>query len=207
MEQSTFPNFTTFDPATGAIPGSTILERHLSDLQGYFADEVAYTAALRQGNPLLYRVTTVEPARGEGALNHCISLIMPGQIGQEYYMTKGHYHAWRPAAEYYIGLQGTGLVLLEDERTGQAWANPLMPNGVVYIPGYTAHRTVNTSAEPLLFLCVYAANAGHDYGAIQIRNFQQVVVAMNGEPTVLERSAFTPNKAIHANRQEVNESL
>ncbi len=188
--QTTPPYFSQFDPTTGALTGATLLERHLRDLQGYFADEAAYAAALQQDNALLYRVTTVEPAQGEGALNHCISTILPGRIGREYYMTKGHYHAWRPAAEYYIGLRGTGIVLLEDERTDAAWANPLLPNGVVYIPGYAAHRTVNTGAEPLIFLCVYLANAGHDYGAIQTRNFRQVVVEVDGAPVVIERAAF-----------------
>lgn len=185
-----FPQFTQFDPETGALTGASVLERRLSDLQGYFADETAYAQSLQQTDALLYRVTTVEPAQGEGALHHCISTILPGRVGREYYMTKGHYHAWRPAAEYYMGLRGTGIVLLEDERTGQAWANSLPPNGVVYIPGYAAHRTVNTGMEPLIFLCVYSANAGHDYGAIQARNFQQVVVDVAGEPVIMARTAF-----------------
>lgn len=188
--QTEFPQLTQFDPTTGTIERAPLLERRLSDLRSYFADEAAYLAALAQENSLLYTVATVEPAQGDGALHYGITCIMPGRVGREYYMTKGHYHAWRPAAEYYIGLRGTGLLLLEDEKTNECWSMPMTPNSGLYVPGYTAHRTVNIGIEPLTFLGIYPFNAGHDYGAIVERNFRHVVVEVNGESTVLERSAF-----------------
>lgn len=187
--QATFPQLTQFDPLTGTIAGAPSLERHLSDLRGYFADPLAYQAALAQEDVLLYTVTNIEPAQGDGALHYGISSILPGRIGCEYYMTKGHFHAWRPAAEYYIGLRGSGLLLFEDEQ-GLCWSVPMTPNSGVYVPGHTAHRTVNTGAEPLVFLGIYPFNAGHDYGTIQERNFSQIVVEVNGQPTVMERSTF-----------------
>src|SRR5262249_17341797 len=141
-------------------------------------------------NSLLYTVATVEPPQSEGALHYGISCIMPGRVGQEYYMTKGHYHAWRPAAEYYIGLRGIGILLLEEEKTGKCWSLPMTPNSGLYVPGHTAHRTVNTGAEPLTFLGIYPFNAGHDYGAIVERNFRHVVVEVDGEAIVMERLTF-----------------
>jgi len=188
--QALFPQLTQFDPTTGTLEGAPLLERRLSDLSGYFADEAAYKTALAQENTLLYTVANVEPAQTEGALHYGISCIMPGRVGQEYFMTKGHYHAWRPAAEYYIGLRGTGLLLLEDEKTGKCWSLPMTPNSGLYVPGHTAHRTVNTGTEPLAFLGIYPFNASHDYGSIVERNFKHVVVAVDGKPTVMERSAF-----------------
>ncbi len=115
---------------------------------------------------------------------------MPGKIGREYYLTKGHFHAWRPAAEVYLGLRGHGLMLLEDERESRVV--PLMPQTAVYVPGHTAHRTINTGDEPLIYLGVYPAGAGHDYAAIAERNFRTVVVEANGQPVLLDRAAYRP---------------
>jgi glucose-6-phosphate isomerase len=182
--------FASFDPQTGTIEGAAVIERRLSDLRGAFADTTAYEAALAQADPVLYTVASVEPARGEGQLNYALGLINPGRVGAEYYLTKGHAHAWRAAAECYIGLSGQGLMLLEDETTGESKLFPLTPNSVVYVPGFTAHRTINTGETPLTYLGVYPAEAGHDYGVVARRNFRQVVVAANGQPALLEREAF-----------------
>jgi glucose-6-phosphate isomerase len=187
--QALFPQFTQFDPITGTIEGVPGLERRLSDLRGYFADQAAYQSALAQEDALLYTVTNIEPAQGDGALHYGISYILPGRVGREYYMTKGHFHAYRPAAEYYFGLRGGGLLLFENEQ-GHCWSAPIMPNSGVYVPGHTAHRTINTGLEPLVFLGIYPFNAGHDYGTIQARNFSQVVVEVNSQPTVMERATF-----------------
>lgn len=181
---------THFDPHTGAIPGGNETTRRLSELCDYFADEEAYAAALAQGDPILYTMTAVEPAGGDGALHYAIARLAPGRIGAEYYMTKGHYHAWRAAAEVYIGLSGAGVMLLEDEASEESRLVPLTPNSIVYVPGHTAHRTINTGDVPLTYLGVYPATAGHDYGAIATRNFRRVVVAMHGQPTLLDRDAF-----------------
>jgi glucose-6-phosphate isomerase len=182
--------FSSFDPQTGVIEGAAVVERRLSDLRGAFADEAAYKAALAQADPVIYTVAAVEPAQGEGQLNYALGLIMPGRIGAEYYLTKGHLHAWRPAAECYIGLSGEGVMLLEDETTEESKLFALTPNSVVYVPGFTAHRTINTGETPLTYLGVYPAEAGHDYGAVARRNFRKVVVADQGRPVLLEREAF-----------------
>ncbi len=170
------------------VADTPITQRHLSDLRGCFADAAAYDAALAVGNPLLYQVTSVEPANGDGDLHYGVGLLMPGRIGAEYYMTKGHLHSWRPAAEFYIGLAGEGVMLLEDESSGESRLVPLQPYQAVYVPGYTAHRTINTGAAPLTYLGVYPAKAGHDYGAIAARNFRWAVVERNGRPVMVERN-------------------
>jgi len=139
---------------------------------------------------LLYRVTAVEPAQGPGDLHCGIGILYPGRIGDEYHLTKGHLHRTREAAEIYIGLEGEGLMLLEDELTGECRAEPLGANKLVYVPGHVAHRTVNTGSEPLTYFGVYPANAGHDYGIIAERNFSQVVVAENGRPVVKQRQSL-----------------
>lgn len=179
--------FSRFDPRTGEIAGAPVVKRHLGDLRGCFADAAAFAAALARENSLVYTVASVTPAEGEGDLHYGIGRIMPGRIGEEYFMTKGHLHSWREAAEVYIGLSGEGMLLLEDEATGESRMAELRPNGVVYVPGHTAHRTVNVGGGPLTYLGVYPAKAGHDYGAIAKHNFRCVMVERNGKPVMVER--------------------
>ena len=176
-----------FDPLTGEISGVPAVQRHLLDLRGCFADALAFEAAAAAGNPLLYSVAAVEPAGGQGDLHYSIGRLLPGKIGDEYYMTKGHLHAWRAAAEFYIGLAGSGVMLLEDEASGESRMLPLQPKGVVYVPGHTAHRTINVGQTPLTYLGVYPASAGHDYGAPAEKNFQCLVLERNGQPVMLKR--------------------
>jgi len=179
-----------YNPVTGEMPGAKMVQRHLSDLSGCFADAAAYKAALELGNPLLYSVGAVEPANGEGDLHYGVGMLMPGKIGDEYFMTKGHLHAWRPAAEFYFGLTGDGMMLLEDEATGESRLVPLKPNGVVYVPGRTAHRTMNVGKTPLTYIGVYPAKAGHDYSTIATTNFRCVVVEKDGQPAMINRTIF-----------------
>ena len=180
-----------FNPATGEIPGALAIRRHLLDLRGCFADMAAFESAVAAGNPLLYSVATVEPGSGAGDLHYGVVLLMPGKIGGEYYLTRGHLHSWREAAELYLGLTGEGVMLLEDVPSGECRLLPLRPNGAIYVPGHTAHRTINTGSAPLTYLGVYPAKAGHDYDAIARKNFRCVVVERDGRPAMLERKNLT----------------
>jgi glucose-6-phosphate isomerase len=183
-----------FDPAAGRIIGEPRVERHLSDLRECFADRSALDLALKKGDPLVYSVSSFTPADGEGDLHYGIGLIMPGKIGFEYFMTKGHVHAWRDAAEIYIGLAGEGMMLLEEVSTKESRMIELRPNTVVYVPGGTAHRTVNVGSTPLTYLGVYPARAGHDYDAIARENFSCLIAERNGRPAMIERKQFRPVK-------------
>jgi len=176
-----------FDVQTGLIEGAPLVKRYLSDLRSSFYDQEAYDKALNEGNPLVYMVSAVEPANGDGDLHYGLGVIYPGKIGDEYYLTKGHLHAWRPAAEFYIGLQGKGMMLLEDEMSKESIAAPLEPHQVVYVPGHTAHRTVNVGDEPLMYLGIYPAKAGHDYTTIAQNNFKMCIIERNGKPVMLQR--------------------
>lgn len=179
-----------FSTSSAQLGNRPTVRRKLSDLRGCFADTAAYEAALSTGDPLLYEVTAVEPASGDGQLHYGLGILYPGKIGREYFLTKGHYHSHRPAAEVYVGLRGSGVMLLEDESSGESRMVPLRANTVVYVPGHTAHRTANTGSEPLVYLGIYPSNAGHDYGAIADKNFRMVIVEENGLPAMIERSTF-----------------
>lgn len=180
-----------YNPATGELAGAQPVERRLADLRDCFADSAAYAAALAAGNPLIYRVASVELAPGDGDLHYGIGCLLPGRIGDEFFMTKGHLHAWRPAAEFYFGLAGEGVMLLEDEATGESRIVPLRAHSAVYVPGYTAHRTINTGSSPLTYLGVYPARAGHDYGSIARRNFRCMVVERAGRAAMIARPSHS----------------
>lgn len=176
-----------YNATTGELTSGKCVERRLSDLKDCFADASAFEARLAMENPLLYAVAAIEPGQDEGDLHYGIGVLYPGKIGNEYFMTKGHLHAWRPAAEVYIGLRGQGVMLLENEATGDSRMEPLVSNSIIYVPGHTAHRTMNTGTEPLVYIGVYPARAGHDYGAIAEKNFRHIVVEQVGKPTLIPR--------------------
>ncbi|HRJ42592.1 MAG: glucose-6-phosphate isomerase [Caldilineaceae bacterium] len=183
-------NSIQFDPSLGRVPGRPALTRRLSDLRAAFVNQSACDQILNLGDPAVYQVTQIEDQEGEGQLHYGLGIIMPGKVGDEYYMTKGHLHAWRPAAEVYIGLQGQGFMLLEDERTGKSTALPLSADRVVYVPGHTAHRTINTGNEALVYWGILSSQAGHDYGAKDRYDFRKVIVEIDGEPVVLDRDQY-----------------
>lgn len=178
-----------FDPLTGSIDGRAPTSRYLADVGTSFADRQACTQLVAT-NPLVYQVTQVEDHSGDGQIHYGIGIIFPGKVGREYFMTKGHLHEWRPAAEVYIGLRGRGMMLLEDERTGECRAVPLEANSTVYVPGFAAHRTVNVGDEPLVYWGILSSAAGHDYGSVGERNFRKVVVEKDGSPVVMDRDEF-----------------
>ena len=180
---------TRFDPRTGAIEGIAPTVRRLSALRGCFLDTAAYETMLAVDDPVVYSVSSYEPEDGDGALHYGVGCIAPGRVGDEYFLTRGHLHAWRDAAELYIGLRGNGLMLLEHEDTRETEAVRLSASAAVYVPGRTAHRTVNVGEEPLVYIGVYPARAGHDYGVLRERDFGLVAVATPTGPSVLERSA------------------
>ena len=177
-----------FDPSIGAFEDAPRVERRLTDLRGSFRDELAFQHALQRGNPLVYSVASFEPADGPGDLHCGLGVLQPGSIGDEYFLTKGHLHDWRDAAEMYIGLSGEGVMLLEDEASRDSRIVPLCANSIVYVPGQTAHRTINTGGQPLVYLGVYPARAGHDYHAISKRPFQSVVVRREGRACLMPRT-------------------
>ena len=181
-----------FDPTTGVIDGlAPSIERRLSDLRGVFADQAAYEAALAKEDSLVYTTYCVAPDQGEGDMLYCIGRFMPGRVGAEFFMTKGHIHTWREAAEFYFGLSGEGAMLLEHDTTGENRLLPLHPNSAIYVPSHTAHRTFNTGNTPFTYLTVTLVRAGHDYEIIAARgNFRNVVIAGEGQPQMVDRANF-----------------
>ena len=151
-------------------PHTTRIERRVSDLRGTFADGAALERLVAEGDPLVYEVLQYDVPEETGQLICCTTVIHPGAVGAEYFLTKGHYHSIRETGEVYVGLSGRGYLLLMTED-GRNEATPMERGTVAYVPPSWAHRTVNTGDEPFVFFAVYPGQAGHDYGTIEQTGF------------------------------------
>ncbi len=180
------------DLASGRIDGITeVMSRRLSDMRGWFADASA-EAAMIERNPLIYEVHYGYDAPSvEGQLGFGTTIIYPGKIGDEYYMTKGHYHAKADRAEIYFCLQGDGDLLLQT-HDGATNVQHMLPGVVAYIPAYHAHRTINTGRENFVFLSLYPADAGYDYATIAENGFAALMIERDGKPTLIPNPRYQP---------------
>ena len=160
------------------------LERKASDMRGHYADEQALERLIETGNdPLHYEVFEVPVPRKAGQLMYCISKLQPGLVGDECFMTKGHYHTIADTAEIYLCLRGEGLTLMKTSD-GRCEAVKMQRGVMVYVPPFWAHRSVNTGDEPLISFCIYPGHAGHNYGDIEKEGFPKRVFMLNGEVTI-----------------------
>ncbi len=174
-----------FDLETGEMlePERTTVRR-ASDMRGYYADGEALERLIRGGSdPVHYEVFERPVPETRGNLMFCISKLRPGLVGDEYFMTKGHYHQVRETAELYLCLRGQGFMLMKTEA-GECLAEQMKRGRLVYVPPRWAHRSVNTGDEPLISFCVYPAEAGHNYGDIEDEGFPKRVIRVNGLPVV-----------------------
>ena len=170
------------DPHSGVItPHDNVIQRYLSHMKEMYFDQSAVESMLKSGDPLLYEVYEVEVPDEEGHLMVCTSILYPGKVGKEYYMTKGHYHEKIATGEVYYCLRGEGCMLMESED-GQWGAEPMSRGSVVYVPPFFAHRSVNTGKEPMISFCVYPGGAGHDYASIETMGFKKLVVERDLKP-------------------------
>jgi glucose-6-phosphate isomerase len=146
------------------------------DLKNYFLEE---DEELIIKNPIIYEIFEAPIEEKEGELMFLITILYPGKVKDEFFMTRGHYHILENTAEIYIGLQGEGLVLCQTKKKDFEVVN-IFPNKIIYIPPCWAHRTVNITDKPLIFFGVYPANAGHDYETIEKEGFIKRVFIRNG---------------------------
>lgn len=166
--------------------------RTLSAMQGQYADQRSYEEMLSQEDTVLYEVYEIHRPEVSGELLHGTSILYPGRVGDEYFMTKGHFHAVLDTAEVYYCLQGQGMMMMETPE-GE-WADEeLRPGRVLYVPPRWAHRSVNTGQEEdLVTFYICPAHAGHDYGTIESQGFRKLVVERDGQPCVVDNPRWRP---------------
>jgi glucose-6-phosphate isomerase len=178
------------DARTGVIEGAAVKEsrRTLAGLAGYFRNEAA-RAAMNQ-DTLAYRVQAYEPKpEGErGAVCCATTFLEPGRVGDEYFLTRGHFHANDDCAELEVTVGGEGVLVLmtRDRRT---WTEVMRPGSVHHVPPATAHRVANVGSTPLVFVSYWPSETGHDYRTIIEHGFGARVLCVDGTPAVVGDTA------------------
>jgi glucose-6-phosphate isomerase len=166
--------------------------RNLSAMEGQYQDLAAYEAKLAKSDPILYEVYEVSRPQVAGELLMGISIVHPGKVGNEYFMTKGHFHTVLDTSEMYYCLRGEGFMVMETPEG--AWeVEALKPGMVLYVPPRWAHRSVNSGTqEDLITFFVYPGNAGHDYGSIERQGFRKLILDSKGTPEIVDNPQWMP---------------
>jgi len=178
---SMYLNFKTGDLA----PTDRINIRKLSDMRGMFLDPDAEILILKKEDPIVYSFSERTLPEENGHLQLAITTILPGKIGEEYFMTKGHYHRRPDTSEVYLGMEGEGCLLMQT-ADGDFDSIEIRKGVVAYIPPYWGHRMVNTGKTPFIFFAVYPGDAGHNYGDIEKTGFVKVLIEKEGKPLFLD---------------------
>jgi glucose-6-phosphate isomerase len=162
------------------------ITRKLSDLKGMFNDQASYTEMLSKDDQLVYEVYEIRRPEVEGEMLMGVSVVHPGKVGNEFFMTKGHFHSVLETAEMYYCLRGEGYMVMETPE-GDTSVEALTPGKILYVPPRWAHRSVCTSRQDdLVTLFVYPGNAGHDYGTIERAGFRKLVVEGENGPEIID---------------------
>lgn len=163
------------------------LIRRMTDLGDIFSDRKAF--AVMPPDQVVYEVASCFPVPDgtPGGLFMGITYIHPGKVGQEYFMTKGHFHQIRNRAEIYYCMEGEGVLILMSEDRTRIWGERMTPGSIHYIHGHTAHRTANTGKNVLSFGACWPSDAGHDYATIQEHGFSKILIDRDGVPILVDR--------------------
>ena len=132
------------------------MDRYLSDIENSFKSP----NLIDNFNPIVYTFNNTIYSDSDKDLLFGETVIYPGQVNNEYFMTKGHHHKI-PCAEVYYGLEGTAIVLCENDT--DSYEVELTPGKVAYCKAGYAHRVINPTNKICRFFCVCRADAGHNY--------------------------------------------
>lgn len=174
------------DWQSGYISGPGVEEsvKMIGQLAGIYKDEAAWHAMDPQTEVYRIRFWRPVPDGKLGGLFWGSTVLQPGRVGEEYFMTHGHFHTIRDRAEFYATIRGVGALLFMDEE-GNSWSQAMSAGTVHYIPGNTAHRVVNTGDTSLIFFASWPSDAGHNYSEIRARGFTKRIVHRNGAPCLI----------------------
>ena len=159
--------------------------RLLKDVSGIFLNQEALSE-LNPETPVYVVQAWLPVTEGTpGGLFFGASTIMAGKVGNEYFMTKGHFHLQSDRAEFYWCVKGKGMLILMD-RDRNTWAEQVYPGSLHYIEGEVAHRLANTGDENLVVGACWPSDAGHEYEQIAQCGFSARLLEMDGEARLFE---------------------
>ena len=93
-------------------------KRYLSEIKKIFNNQKSADELLISGDLLVYEFYELGAPETPGDLAFGTSITYPGKVGNEYFMTKGHFHTILDTAEVYYTLSGEGYMLMENPEGG-----------------------------------------------------------------------------------------
>lgn len=174
-----------FDLKTGVSKSAETTRRYLSQMKEMYLSSDAALTILKESDPLIYEFHELGCPERPGDLAFGTTILYPGTVGDECYMTKGHFHTILETAEVYYTLSGSGYMVMENPE-GDCIELPLKPGEAIYVPRRYAHRSVNTGETPLIMFYTFAADAGHDYGTIETKGYHKLVLKKDGKITITD---------------------
>ena len=166
-------------------------DRFVSNMIAQFHDREAAQRIIDDGDDKLYSFYELDYIPEIGSdLRFGTSIVYPGKVGDEYYMTKGHFHTLLETAEVYYCLAGEGYMLMETPE-GDINLQELKPGVALYVPPRWAHRSINTGKENMVTFFVFRSDAGHDYGTIEQKGYRKILIDKDGVPTLIDNPRWT----------------
>ena len=184
-KNNNLPFILDFDLVTGQCNSGKAEPTHrfVKNMATQFLDS---EAALAIGDQPIYDFYELEQIpETAGDLKFGTSIVYPGKVGDEYFMTKGHFHTLLDTGEVYYCLSGEGAMLMETPE-GDVDIQWLKPGVAVYVPPRWAHRSINTGKDTLVTFFVFRSDAGHDYGTIEQKGYRKIVVERDGKPVMID---------------------
>jgi glucose-6-phosphate isomerase len=176
------PGICLVDVAKGELSGATNrYTKTLSELAGLYEDAAAFSAlAKTMGSAVVYEVTDYKPSQTAGDMIFGVTKMLPGKVGREYFLTRGHIHANANRPEIYYGEAGHGVMLMESPE-GDIRTVEIKPRVICYVPPYWIHRSVNVGSEALVMTFAYPADSGQDYSIIAKSGGMRSRIVVDGD--------------------------
>ena len=164
------PILADFKIITGNLPQATgHYSKTFDELEGMYENEQEFQKMLpKWRNRVVYEVWEHRTSKNKGDLVFGTSVMKPGCVGDEFFLTRGHQHQKAYCAETYFCLSGKGVILMESPD-GEIKALKLETGQLVYVPPFWLHRSVNIGDSDLVTLFTYNSDAGQNYEILKKR--------------------------------------
>jgi glucose-6-phosphate isomerase len=175
-----------FNLENGLSPDIKSIKRRLSDMESMYLNNEILKKMLKKEDTIIYEFYDLGLPETPNELAYGTTILYPGKVGDEYFMTKGHFHEILETAEIYYCIKGHGILLMENQE-GQIEIQEMKPGISIYVPPKFAHRSINISDnEPLISFFTMRADAGHNYKTIETKGFRKIIVEKNGKPEIID---------------------
>ena len=158
------PILANFKNITGSFTEATgYYSKKFIELEDMYENKLEFQKMLpKWKNRVVYEVWEHRSSENKGDLVFGTSVMKPGLVGDEFFLTRGHQHQKAYCAETYFCLSGKGVILMESPD-GDIKALKLEKSQLVYVPPLWLHRSVNIGDSELVTLFTYNSDAGQNY--------------------------------------------